>query len=123
MIWKPYGISSRTAQARASSAVASTCEDESMNHDWALGIGLDPTLTLTSATGNISQFTVDAYMRSHVMLMLRAAAGLTMKAMLSLAPKIAQLGVNNRDLYDPPPFQNPCFMFPLSMLLDFVEFV
>lgn len=72
-----------------------------MNHDWALSIGLDPTLTLTSATGNISQFTADAYMRSHVMLMLRAAAELTMQAMVSLAPKIAQMGVYNRDLYDP----------------------
>ncbi len=96
------GISSRTAQTRASSAVAATGADESMNHDWALSIGLDPTLTLTSATGNISQFTVDAYMRSHVMLMLRAAAELTMQAMVSLAPKIAQMGVYNRDLYDPP---------------------
>ena len=96
------GISSRTAQTRASSAVAATGADESMNHDWALSIGIDPTLTLTSATGNISQFTVDAYMRSHVMLMLRAAAELTMQAMVSLAPKIAQMGVYNRDLYDPP---------------------
>lgn len=72
-----------------------------MNHDWAVSIGLDPTLTLTSATGNISQFTSDAYVRSHVMVMLRSAAESTMQAMMSLAPKIAQLGVYNRDLCVP----------------------
>jgi hypothetical protein len=95
------GISSRTAQTRASSAVISTGSDESMDHDWALSVGLDPTLTLTSATGNISQFTTDAYVRSHVMLMLRSAAELTMQAMVSLAPKISQMGVYNRDLCEP----------------------
>jgi hypothetical protein len=95
------GISSRTAQTRAASAVVGTGADESMNHDWAVSIGLDPTLTLTSATGNISQFTSDAYVRSHVMLMLRSAAESTMQAMASLAPKIAQLGVYNRDLCAP----------------------
>lgn len=81
--------------------MVATGVDESMNHEWTLSIGLDPTLTLTSATGNISQFTADAYARSHVMLMLRTAAELVMQTMVSLAPKIAQLGVYNRDLYEP----------------------
>ena len=97
------GISSRIAQTRASSAILATGSDESMDHDWSLSIGLDPTLTLTSATGNISQFTADAYARSHVMLMLRSAAELTMQAMVSLAPKISQMGVYNRDLCGPIP--------------------
>lgn len=114
------GISSRTAQTRASSAVIATGADESMNHDWALSIGLDPTLTLTSATGNISQFTADAYMRSHVMLMLRAAAELTMQAMVSLAPKIAQMGVYNRDLYDPPCQTLNFVVFVLHLFCNFV---
>ncbi len=72
-----------------------------MDHDWALSVGLDPTLTLTSATGNISQFTTDAYVRSHVLLMLRSATELVMQAIVSLAPKIAQMGVYNRELYAP----------------------
>ena len=97
------GISSRIAQTRASSAILATGSDESMDHDWSLSIGLDPTLTLTSATGNISQFTADAYARSHVMLMLRSAAELTMQAMVSLAPKFSQMGVYNRDLCGPIP--------------------
>jgi hypothetical protein len=114
------GISSRIAQTRASSAILATGSDESMDHDWSLSIGLDPTLTLTSATGNISQFTADAYARSHVMLMLRSAAELTMQAMVSLAPKISQMGVYNRDLCGSP-FQihlclhlsRSCCVFPL----------
>jgi hypothetical protein len=95
------GISSRSAQTRAASVVVASGSDESMDHDWALSVGLDPTLTLTSATGNISQFTSDAYARSHVVLMLRSAAELVMQAMVSLAPKIAQMGVYNRELYAP----------------------
>ena len=95
------GISSRTAQTRALSAVVGTSSDESMNHDWAVSIGLDPTLTLTSATGNISQFTSDSYFRSHVVMMLRSATEAVMQAMVALAPKISQLGVYNRDVYAP----------------------
>jgi hypothetical protein len=37
------------------------------------------------------------------MLMLRSAAELTMQAMVSLAPKISQMGVYNRDLCGPIP--------------------
>jgi hypothetical protein len=113
------GISSRTAQTRASSAIVATGADESMDHDWAVSTGLDPTLTLTSATGNISQFTSDAYFRSHVLLMLRSATELTMQAMVSLAPKVSQMGVYNRNVYVP----CPLFMILLCVLNHDVFFV
>ena len=115
------GISSRSAQTRAASVVVASGSDESMDHDWALSVGLDPTLTLTSATGNISQFTTDAYVRSHVVLMLRLAAELVMQAMVSLAPKIAQMGVYNRELYAPD-FSNLFLHILLELSSLFVHF-